>query len=284
MTQYTAPAETNDLRYVDWAAVIGGAFIAMTLTVILMTFGSALGLSLTSAEPGEGVSATWLAIASGIWVIWVCITAFAAGGYFAGRARRRVNDANMDEVETRDGGNGLLVWATGVLIGTVLSASGVGGLVSAAGSTAATIVEESGEVIGSTVESTASMALSVDGEVASDELRNEMGRILNMIVVRGEVDAETRDYAVAVVANNTNLTQNEAEARIEAAIARVEQTQEQLREEAVEAAETARRATLLGAFALAATLLVAAAAAWFAAIAGGKHRDENIAFGTAFRR
>jgi hypothetical protein len=283
-----ATQPTNDLHYVDWAGVIGGLLVASALTMILMAFGAALGLSMTSAEPREGVSATWLAIASGIWVIWVCITSFAAGGYFAGRARRRVNDANHDEVETRDGGNGLLVWAGGVVLGSVLAATGVANTVSAIGGGAGVIVDQATDLAGAgieaTVDRTAAMALSQNGTVASPELREELGSILGMVIVRGEVDAETRAYAEAVIAQNTELSQEEASQRIDAAIARVESVQAELRQTAVEAAETARRTALVIAFVLAATLLVSAAAAWFAAIAGGKHRDDNIPFAKAYWR
>ncbi len=55
----TAPGaiveEHHDSRYVDWAAIIAGAIFATTLSFVLITFGGGIGLSLVSAEPGEGV-------------------------------------------------------------------------------------------------------------------------------------------------------------------------------------------------------------------------------------
>ena len=71
--------------YVDWPAIFAGTALAVALSFVLLTFGSAIGLSVASFEPGEGVSLRWLAIASGLWFLWVAITGFGAGGYLAGR-------------------------------------------------------------------------------------------------------------------------------------------------------------------------------------------------------
>src|SRR4051794_41463065 len=78
--------------YVDWCAVIAGALIACAIFVLLTTFGSAIGLTLTSPYPGSGFSgkvATWVI---GIWEIWVAVSAFAIGGYFWGRAPPPLRD------------------------------------------------------------------------------------------------------------------------------------------------------------------------------------------------
>jgi heme/copper-type cytochrome/quinol oxidase subunit 2 len=116
--------------YVDWAVVLAGGVLALAVTFLLMSFGASLGLSLTSPYRGEGVSASWLAIAAGIWFVWVVVTAFGAGGYLAGRMRRHAGDATADGVEVRDGAHGLLVWATGALVSTVLATMGATGVVS----------------------------------------------------------------------------------------------------------------------------------------------------------
>ena len=63
--------------------------------------------------------------------------------------------------------------------------------------------------------------------------------------------------------------------------ARVQGALDQLAEaraQAVEAAEAARVAGVISAFLIAATLLSAAAASYFAAVMGGDHRDRNITF------
>ena len=46
---------------IDWPAVIAGAILAAAISFVLLTFGTGIGLSITSPYPREGVSVTgWL--------------------------------------------------------------------------------------------------------------------------------------------------------------------------------------------------------------------------------
>ena len=96
----------------------------------------------------------------------------------------------------------------------------------------------------------------------------------------GEFNADDRAYLAQVVATETGLPQAEAEARVDQAITAVETA----RDEAAAAAETARRTAVIAAFLIAASLLVSALGAFWAAQKGGKHRDENTVFADVFRR
>jgi hypothetical protein len=120
-------ANPESASYVEWGAIIAGAIMATAISGLLFSFGSAIGLSLTSAWPGEGMSARFFLLAITIWVVWVQVSSFFAGGYLAGRMRRRVGDGVPEEVEMRDGSHGLMVWALGVVIGGVLLASAATG-------------------------------------------------------------------------------------------------------------------------------------------------------------
>ncbi|GGC11637.1 hypothetical protein GCM10011363_30290 [Marivita lacus] len=146
-------AITVDGSYLDWSAIIAGGVLALAISFLLISFGASLGLSLTSPYRGEGVSAAWLTIASGIWFVWVMVTGFGAGGYLAGRMRRRVGDATADEVEVRDGAHGLMVWAISALVSAVLATAGVGGMLgagaSAVGSAADTVTDVASEAASS---------------------------------------------------------------------------------------------------------------------------------------
>jgi hypothetical protein len=132
--------------YLDWSAVLAGGVFALAISFLLISFGTGLGLSLTSPYRGEGVSASWLAIASGIGFVWVMVTGFGAGGYLAGRMRRRVGDATPDEVAVRDGAHGLMVWAVGALVSTVLATAGSGGILSAGASAVSSAAETATDV------------------------------------------------------------------------------------------------------------------------------------------
>src|SRR5947209_19726663 len=103
-----AATETVPMHaYVDWAAVLAGALIACAIFVLLTTFGTAIGLTLTSPYPGSGFSgnvATWVI---GIWQIWVAVSALAVGGYFAGRRRHRIFGSTEHESCVRESAPGL---------------------------------------------------------------------------------------------------------------------------------------------------------------------------------
>lgn len=120
-------ANPEGTSYVEWSTIIAGAVMATAISGLLFSFGSAIGLSLTSAWPGEGMSARFFLLAMTIWVVWVQVSSFFAGGYLAGRMRRRVGDGVPAEVESRDGAHGLMVWALGVVVGGVLLASATTG-------------------------------------------------------------------------------------------------------------------------------------------------------------
>lgn len=260
--------------YVDWPAIIAGAILASALSLILLTFGSAVGLSMVSPEPGEGVSLRWVTIAAGIWFVWVAVSSFAGGGYLAGRLRRRIGDASADEVETRDGAHGVLVWATGAVAGAVLAASGVGGLLGGAASTAGALAVPAAEVVERETDYYSGLILRGDAEGASPEARAEVAAILGRGLARGEIGAADRDYLVRLAAAETGTDPEAAQAQVDAALAEAEAA----RATAIEAVEEARIAGVIFAFVLAATMMLSAAAAYFAAVAGGDHRDRGMAF------
>ena len=84
--------------YVDWAAIIGGAVFASAISLLFLSFGTALGLSITSVRSESGASLVAFAISAALWLIWVEVSGFFAGGYLAGRLRRRVHNASEDEI------------------------------------------------------------------------------------------------------------------------------------------------------------------------------------------
>lgn len=269
---------TNDATYVDWAAILAGAIVAYALLIVLTTFGAGAGLSMVSPEAGEGVSLRWVVLSGGLWLIWTSVTSFAAGGYLAGRMRRRVGDANEDEVETRDGGHGVVVWALGTVLAVVMATSGavnfLGASVSGLGAGASTLAT----AMEAPLDNVARNAMrTTDGSIAADsETRDEVAAVLMRSLNTGEVVEGDRDYLAAIVADRTTLPQEEARQRIDTAIAEADEAWAT----AVDAAEQARIASVIATFVLAATLLVSGGAAYFAAAAGGKHRDENLSFRT----
>lgn len=139
MTEVGVATPRIPARYVEWGAVIAGAIGAAAISFLLLTFGGAIGLSMTSAWADRGVSATVLAWAVAWWSVLVQIGSFAAGGYLAGRMRGRWGDSISSEGQFRDGAHGFLVWAVGVLVGALALAVTSGSVLSTAVQTAGTV-------------------------------------------------------------------------------------------------------------------------------------------------
>lgn len=265
------PAEVASpgVSYVDWGAIIAGAVLAVTLSLVLLTFGSAVGLSASSFQPGEGVSLFWFGIASGIWFIWVAITSFGAGGYLAGRLRRRVGGASVDEIEVRDGAHGLMVWATGALFAAILGASGISGAIGAVGQAAGTATQTAAEAVGGDVSYMGSRLMQGEGG-------DQAATVLKRTLADGKIDAQDRDYLIQMVSKQTGQPPEQVQAQVDQTVAQAQE----LYQKALNTAEQARRAAAIAAFVAAATLMACAATAYLAAMAGGDHRDRNLPFGT----
>src|SRR6185437_7729884 len=104
-------ADSGVRDYVDWPAIIAGVVLASAIGLVMLTFGSAIGLSFANFHGGTNVSPIWIGIAAASWLLWVEISSMMAGGYLTGRLRRRIGDATEHESDIRDGSHGLLVWA-----------------------------------------------------------------------------------------------------------------------------------------------------------------------------
>ena len=86
----SSAAATAGSSFVEWGAVLAGAFLAAAISFVLLTFGAAIGLSATSPWPNSGASAKVIASIAVFWAMAQQIGAFMAGGYVTGRMRSRL--------------------------------------------------------------------------------------------------------------------------------------------------------------------------------------------------
>lgn len=360
--------DTDVRSYVDWPAIFAGIVLAVGISLVLLTFGSAIGLSFANFRAHEGVNPIWIGIAAATWLLWVQISSFMAGGYLTGRLRRRANDATEHEVDVRDGAHGLLVWGGSLVLGALIAASGLGAAATAIGNAAGTLTTAASNVAGGAAEAagdlldpnayfvdtlfrpapagtvedasattpaadasaapaapattteapastTAPAATSTDTSASTaapagstttpatsttapaatatptpsataapaaddaaapaslDAVRAETGRIFANAAT-SELSDNDRAYLVQLVAINTGLPQDQAQARVDEVLTAMETAKAQ----AADAAEKARKTAVLAAFLTAASLLASAAGAFWAAQMGGNHRDEGTVF------
>ena len=241
-------------HYVDWGAIIAGGLVAFAISSLFIAFGSAIGLSMTSFQGGKSASVTALIVAAALWFLWIQVSSFLAGGYIAGRMRRRIGDASPHEVEMRDGTHGLIVWALAVVLGAALaSALALSGLSGAVNSSATDYHVD---------KMVRSATLSASSPVVDTA---QIGRVLVKHLGGGAMDDSDKTYLVNEIAARSGVSQAEAQIRLDETVATLSAQ-----------ADTARRFGILAAFLTAASLLVSAAAAWWAATTGGKHRNEGI--------
>src|SRR5215470_2382575 len=167
-------ASTASGSFVEWGAVLAGAFLAASISFVLLTFGTAIGLSATSPWPNSGASAKVVATLAVLWAMMQQIGAFMAGGYVAGRMRARWHEPTQHEVEFRDGLHGGLVWAVGIVIGAALIMATAGAAaktgVDLAGKATSAVAGPAGEALDAVLDSMlrpATVAQSAPGAAAS---------------------------------------------------------------------------------------------------------------------
>lgn len=271
--------------YINWPAIIAGAVLASAISLILLTFGSAVGLSMTSAQEGQSISMFWIAVVSGLWLLWVHIMASLAGGYLVGRMRPRIGDATEYESDVRDGSNGLVMWALATLIAAAIAWSGVVGAATAVGRAAGEAANVTAQAVDAIDPTTILVDRTLRGRPDAPALsQSDKDAVMRILVSAATsengIDPTDRDYLIATVAERAGIPTEEAQARIDEVVAQAQE----IEAEARAAAEKARRASIVAAFLTAAALAVGAAAAYYAATLGGNHRDKHIVVDGWYKR
>ncbi|GIQ75152.1 hypothetical protein [Bradyrhizobium sp. RD5-C2] len=244
----------------QWSPIFAGALMASALSLILLSFGAAVGLGVSSSSPSWRDASAALALLSGLFLILQALVSFGVGGYVAGRTQRVIGATPVDVVESNDGLHGLTTWALAVIVGgTIIALVGL--------STARAVVQ-------SRPAATAAeplLSAEIDRLYRSPRRpanldigyeRAEAGRILLTSSGHTGVSTEDRSYLIQQVAVATGLPAVEAEKRVDSVIG-----------DARSAIQRSRRSAVILAFSVAAALLLGAVAAWAAACAGGRHRD-----------
>jgi hypothetical protein len=238
--------------------VIGGAFAAAAISLIMLALGAGFGLSAVSPWSNAGASASALGTAAIVWLVVTQVVACAFGGYLAGRLRTKWVAVHTDEVHFRDTANGFLVWAVGLVITVTF-------LVSAAAS-----------MVGASTQATErapvdSHAYFIDRLFRSDSpgvepldasFQAEAGRILANDLRQTDTSGADEAYLAKLVAAKTGLSQADAQKRVS-----------EVTSEARLAADSARRTASRFLFWIFVALLTGAFSASFAATIGGRQRD-----------
>lgn len=248
---------------VSWAAVVGGAFVAASLSLILLSLGTGLGFSAVSPWTHNGASAVAIGAGAIAWLIVTQIVASALGGYLGGRLRTKWTNVHTDEVYFRDTAHGLLVWAVGIVITA-------GFLASAASSFAG--AERTANAFNSGQDSSldpqayfADTLLRGNGPAAAKtdaSERAEVSRTFAHDLHQGAMPDGDRAYLAQLVSARTGLDPSASDKRVTAVFSEIQ-----------ESADRARKALAHLSLWLFVALLSGAFSASYAGTIGGKQRD-----------
>jgi hypothetical protein len=245
----------------QWSPIVAGAFVACAASSIMITFGAAIGLGVSSAAPTWRDASIALSVLSGLFLILQALISFGCGGYLAGRCRSVSREVDGDDVEKRDGLHGVTSWALAVSLGTILAALIGFGATSRSSSLTQPVTATEPAVLSSEIDHLF-RAERQPPSIDQAPLRAQAGRILMMSSSHSGISADDRAYLVRLVTLTTGLTGPDAEHRVDATIA-----------DSKAAISHARATTIILAFSVAAALLFGVVAAWVGAEAGGRHRD-----------
>lgn len=249
-----------------------------------------------------------------VWALGMVVAGLMAFGA-ASSGAKAVGSAAGSAVEAAGSAVGGIAQGAGQLAGGVVSGVGqaVGGAAAGAGQAVAPALEDmmpAGlaanpvDYIQDTLLRPGAQPVAPPAEADAEDIAREIGSILANVVRTGEAPSADIDYLRRVIAARTGLPPPEVDARVNEAVQRAqairaeaeqrleqpraeaerlraeaEQRLEEAQQQAIEAAEQARVAGILTAFLLAASAILAAAAAYVGAVRGGRHRDEGRLWG-----
>ncbi|EJM43767.1 hypothetical protein PMI26_02396 [Pseudomonas sp. GM33] len=287
---YPAMDESTTLSGVSWGAIFAGAAAAAALSLILVLLGFGLGFSAVSPWANEGVSAKGLGISTIVWLAFTQIVASGLGGYIAGRLRVKWAYMHGDEVYFRDTAHGFLAWCVATLVTATLVAGSVSSLVGGGVQAGANMV---GGAASAATQAVGTAAGNTQGDeygyfvdslfrddrpvaVSDDAARGTVTRIFVRSLNRGELAAEDRTYLAQLVAQRTNLTQADAERRVDEVYARTQKAVADAKLAAQQAADTAAKVAAWTTLWMFVALLAGAFFASLAATFGGRRRDAVV--------
>lgn len=287
---YPATDESSTVSGVSWGAIFAGAAAAAALSLILVLLGFGLGFSAVSPWANEGMSAKGLGISTIVWLAVTQIVASVAGGYIAGRLRVKWAYMHGDEVYFRDTAHGFLAWCVATLVTATLVAGSVSSIVSGGVQAGAQVA---GGAANAVTQAAGTAAANTDSDqygyyidslfrddrpaaVSDDAARGTVTRIFVRSLSDGQLSPEDRTYLAQLVAQRTNLTQADAERRVDEVYARTQKAVADAKLAAQQAADTAAKVAAWTTLWMFVALLAGAFFASLAATFGGRRRDAVV--------
>jgi hypothetical protein len=267
---------------VSWAAILAGTAAAVAATLILLTLGSGLGFASVSPWANSGASAAAIGTTAAIWFIIVQWLSAALGGYLTGRLRTRWVGTHVHEVFFRDTTHGFVTWAVATIVLAIVLASAASATLGTGVRAAAAIASSAARGAGAFASQAGNPVDAYDVDTlfrsaqpdtspttSASDGHGEATRILARGLSAGDLSPGDRTYLAQLVAGRTGISQDEAQKRVDDAMAQLKAAEAKAREAADAARKAAAKAALLTALAM----LIGAFIASAAAALGGHERD-----------
>ncbi|TRW92044.1 hypothetical protein FNJ84_21260 [Paracoccus sp. M683] len=291
--------------------ILTALFVVISMVLVYMLGGYISGRMRRRAE---GSTVEEVKVQDGlhglvVWGLGTILSAFVVAGAITGTVKA-VGSAASTTLEAAGTAVGGVAQGAGQLAGGIASGTGqvIGGVAQGAGQAMAPTLDDtlSNGMDFNPIDyiSGALLRPSQSGSgpttAVTGDAQQEVGTILTQLIRTGEINEADKNYLRQVVAAQTGLSPAEVDARVSEAEQRAQAIRDEAEKKVAEAqakleemkaaaqkvvdeakakaeaaAEEARVAGILTAFLLAASALVAAAAAYIGAVRGGEHRDEG---------
>lgn len=242
-TTHTREIQEPRISRVSWAAVFGGTLVMLMTLMLLSLLGIGIGIGsinpLEEAQPLKGLGTGAL-----IWWVISNIVAVFVGAYTA---------AKLTNLSYKSSGilHGILSWSLYTLISFVVMTTAIGGIISGVGGA----VSKSLKVVGKGVSEVAPLAKQVDNDrinrLIQDALSQNQGQSQGMgsqssgqefkidlpavaeevFVGNGKINTDVdREKVVKAVADNSTLSQPDAERAADVIIQQYQEMKPQLQQ------------------------------------------------------
>ena len=265
---------------ISWGAVLAGAVVAVATTLLLSLLGAAMGAGSIRPLDTTSTDLANLGIGAAIWEIINLALSMAFGGYVA--ARLSGTHSHLDAEL-----HGVTVWGVAVLLGSVLLAQAVSGLIGVVGQGAGSVVSHAvagaGTISGALPQEVNPQAMidrlqqslgnSGDPTTMSHEQINaEIATLVRNSLLNGTLSESDRNRLIALVAARSGITRDEAARRVTATENDAKASLAQVEQKARAAADEVTRTTATAARALFTALVLGLLAALVGAWVGTRHK------------
>ena len=256
---------------VSWAAIFGAVILVIAIQVLLSLLGAGIGLGTVGMNEGSTPTAPTLGIGAGLWWVVSSFVALLAGGYVAGW---------LAGIEVRIDGalHGLITWGIATLLAFWLLSSALGNVIGGGFSTLRGISSVTGKGVGDALGAMAQgsgltpqslsetwqsyLQPTVDPAAMSAGDANTAVAKSLAAYARGGADADAaKQRVIAIMAAQSNISQQQAAARFDQAQAELVQARDQAIQTAKDAADTAASIASKSAFAAFGVMLLGAVGA-----------------------